>query len=87
MNVHPIKIEMIVVVTEVIDIMMIENSMIRGEMKTINHIIIDFIMTYGMITEDPRHPDNFSITPKAEMSQNYWMFSNHIMRTNPMGCY
>ena len=86
-TIHPVKIEMIVALIEVINIMMIEGPTFKGEMKTIDPIIIDFRMIDGMITEDPRYPDNFSIIPKVEMSRNYRMFGNRIMRTtNPVSC-
>ena len=62
-TIHPVKIEMIVALIEVINIMMIEGPMTRGKMKTIDHIIIDFRTIDEMIIEDLRHPDNFSIIP------------------------
>ena len=56
---HPGKIEIIDNLIGVMDIMMREGPMTREEMKKINHIIIDFKTTRGMITEDLKHPDNF----------------------------
>ena len=73
----PDKIEMIVDLTEVIDIMMIEGPMTSKEMKTIDHLIVEFRMTI----EDPNQLNNFSTIPEAEMSQNHRVFGNHIMRT------
>ena len=43
--------------------MMIEGPTFKGEMKTIDPIIIDFRTIDEMIIEDLRHPDNFSIIP------------------------
>ena len=67
-NIHPDKIEIIDNLIGVIDIMMREGSMTREEMKKISHIIVDFRMTSGMITKELRHPDNFSMIPRPEMS-------------------
>ena len=44
-TIHHTKIEMIVALIEVIDITMIDDHIITGEIKTIDHIIVDFRMT------------------------------------------
>mgnify|MGYP000618502846 CR=1 FL=1 len=81
-NIHPDKIEMIDDLTGVIYIMLKEVPMTREEMKTIDHLIVEFRMTI----EDLNHLDNFSTIPEAEMSQNHRVSGNHIMRTeNPVG--
>ena len=67
-NIHHDNIEIIDNLIGVMDIMMREGPMTREEMKKINHIIIDFKTTRGMITEDLKHPDNFSMIPRPDMS-------------------
>ena len=54
-NIHPDKIEIIDNLIGVIDIMMREGPLTREEMKTIDHIIVDFRITKGMIIEELRH--------------------------------
>ena len=80
-TIHQSMTEMINALTKDINIMMIRNPMIKGEMMKINNLIADSMTTDGTILQDPRHLDNSNIILNHEMSWNRRMFSNHIMRT------
>ena len=57
--------------TKVTNIMMIEGGMM---------IIVDSMMTEGMILYDPKELDNFNIILKVEMMQTHMMFGSHSMK-------
>ena len=71
MIIHQEMIEMTGGHTKVTNIMMIEGGMM---------IIVDSMMTEGMILYDPKELDNFNIILKVEMMQTHMMFGSHSMK-------
>ena len=80
LTIHQGMIEMIDALTRDIDIMMIKDPMIKGEMMTINKQIVDTMMKTGMTIGAPRRLDSFNIILKREMTRSHRMFGNHVMR-------
>ena len=68
--IHQEMIEMTGGHTKVTNIMMIEGGMM---------IIVDSMMTEGMILYDPKELDNFNIILKVEMMGSHRMLNSHIM--------
>ena len=83
---HQDMTEMIDVHTKFIDITMTGDPTTKGEMMTIDELIVCSVMNDGTSIGNPRHLDSSNIIVRLEMSQSHKMFDNRVMRTEkPVG--